>query len=648
MINRLILFFSLVGIGLTIHIWIQKERHYDHGCWGVEATQSSPDVSSGCMDSRLQEADEIFGISTVALGYSFYLFTALLAFAKTVSRKALPIINQVSAMAVGVALAISTYLLYVQAIANTYCVLCLASLALVAILCALHILDRRMVSYVPARYNEGGAEIGYSCVIAFGCGGAIVAMLLFVERIGTRRLDQGTEAQQVEAVLAQTYFKYTGARPNQKTAAAKPVARINMDEWIEKDTPFIGTLGKPTVILFLDPNCPHCKTSFANFIALAHKFKELGAFYVLSRPLWDYSILQVEALELAKSGDKYFDLWSAQFENQQKGGMDTATLRALFEKIGLDADDLPKRLVAMEGRVFTSQRKAQISGINSTPTYVIDGVRLAASLTEDNFARLIGEAGSARFGSRGEAHVLPMTAASSPFQAASFIARMQRGREFQKSGEYEAALHEFDTCFSEGSRDPSFRAIRRSFLLQDIRTLGTSYPPAISALKAMRAAAKTSVDMETGDIDAMLDFAAINRALDDEKQTMEYYSQLTQTDPSRKILAGFLFESLVAAQSYNDAALGRPFQRMLDAFEDQTGALTNPKGSEYTASGQDRAIIQAATGVEVLAGAGDVTHARELMARILSIDATPSTFSVLREHLVRAGHEELILQPSTL
>jgi hypothetical protein len=46
--------------------------------------------------------------------------------------------------------------------------------------------------------------------------------------------------------------------------------------------------------------------------------------------------------------------------------------------------------------------------------------------------------------------------------------------------------------------------------------------------------------------------------------------------------------------------------------------------------------------LEALAGAGDLAHARELLQILLKADGSQATLSVLRDHLERAGHGELL------
>ena len=53
-------------------------------------------------------------------------------------------------------------------------------------------------------------------------------------------------------------------------------------------------------------------------------------------------------------------------------------------------------------------------------------------------------------------------------------------------------------------------------------------------------------------------------------------------------------------------------------------------------------INMAAENVEVLAGAGDIESARELLRKVLATDSTPETRALLAKHLSRAGRPELL------
>jgi hypothetical protein len=49
--------------------------------------------------------------------------------------------------------------------------------------------------------------------------------------------------------------------------------------------------------------------------------------------------------------------------------------------------------------------------------------------------------------------------------------------------------------------------------------------------------------------------------------------------------------------------------------------------------------------IEVLAGAGDLGHAREMIDHLVDVDASRETQRLLEERLNRAGHPELLKEP---
>jgi hypothetical protein len=56
-----------------------------------------------------------------------------------------------------------------------------------------------------------------------------------------------------------------------------------------------------------------------------------------------------------------------------------------------------------------------------------------------------------------------------------------------------------------------------------------------------------------------------------------------------------------------------------------------------------RAVVSdAAKSIEVLAGAGDLVHAREFAGKVLAFDGSAETRELLQRHLARAGQPGLL------
>jgi hypothetical protein len=105
----------------------------------------------------------------------------------------------------------------------------------------------------------------------------------------------------------------------------------------------------------------------------------------------------------------------------------------------------------------------------------------------------------------------------------------------------------------------------------------------------------------------------------------------------------------IAARRYGDALFGRPYSSMSSSFELQTQYFVAPKAvgmPEQSAPRMKAHLVSTtATNIEILAGAGDLTHARELAARLLALDNSQATRDLLQKHLERAGQPGLLAAP---
>ena len=106
---------------------------------------------------------------------------------------------------------------------------------------------------------------------------------------------------------------------------------------------------------------------------------------------------------------------------------------------------------------------------------------------------------------------------------------------------------------------------------------------------------------------------------------------------------------LIEAKRYDDAAQARPFARMTGDFDRNVqylATVASQPNSEAIKTAHTKYIVStAAKNIEVLAGAGDLPHARELTAKLLAFDASEATKALLQTDLTRAGHAELLTPP---
>lgn len=361
MLNRLPLILAVFGMLVSLHLWIQKERDFDQGCWGI-AGAATP-VGVDCRDPDLKRVGTVAGVSTAAAGYFFYLGLALLGFGRLLGS---PVVAKRCYDVTDVALATATpytfFLIYFQAFrAKAFCPLCLVASGVLAALLLVRFLQYRRGGFQPTPDSLLLRETAYACTTAFAGMGLMIAVVLFVNRVGLRpTLGEGVPAQRRETLP------------------------IKVEDWVTADTPSLETATGPVVIAFFDPNCPHCDKSFAMMRSLAKRYKDHVRFVVFPRPLWKRSMLQVQALELARREGRYHEMWEAQFAQEKRSGLGQKEIEALFRQLSLNTDRLAERLAALEQPVQAQLEKAKRAGINSTPSIYLDGAPVGRESSSEN------------------------------------------------------------------------------------------------------------------------------------------------------------------------------------------------------------------------------------------------------------------------
>ena len=225
--------------------------------------------------------------------------------------------------------------------------------------------------------------------------------------------------------------------------------------------------------------------------------------------------------------------------------------------------------------------------------------------------------------------------------------RYKHAQDLARDGKWQEALAEMLWCFDDGmAHEGSFSGTRLSVLLTDIAKIGERYPPALAALRERRDRAQTRLMGTTGDEAAAHEFSSLNRALGETDQTLVAYDRLAPEDPRRRrlLLAG-AFTLMVEARRYPDAIAAVPYERMVPWFERESRPpnVTNEPYPDMTLKRHRRMLVgDAAKNVEVLAGAGDLAHAREFAGKVLAFDASSETRELLQKHAARAGQPGLL------
>ena len=233
----------------------------------------------------------------------------------------------------------------------------------------------------------------------------------------------------------------------------------------------------------------------------------------------------------------------------------------------------------------------------------------------------------------------------------SVDARYKRAQELARSGDTAAALKEYLWCFDEGMlRVSSYTGVRRSYVLSEIAKLGEKNPDALAALRERRDAAEKRLLASRDNFDAAADFASINRYLKEDARTLQLYDKLAPNDTRRRSLGLTVYDLLAEARRYQDALQVQPYDRMSSRFDlsiqkyPVPADVPNPeqKRKEW----RNYVAETTARDIEVLAGSGDLAHAKKLTKRLLAYDGSEETKAVLQQSLTRAGHPDLLAVPA--
>jgi len=234
--------------------------------------------------------------------------------------------------------------------------------------------------------------------------------------------------------------------------------------------------------------------------------------------------------------------------------------------------------------------------------------------------------------------------ADEPISQQSVDARYKRAKELARNGQYAEALAEFLWCYDKGMKlIASFAGVRNSYLTDSIAKLAKVYPPALVALQERRDAAERRIVADPAERDAVLDYCALNRALDENDRSLVVFDTISAGDERRSFLAYSLIDPLIEARRYSELLAAYPYSRIRSLFE----ATSDPSRLAQVVPAQidllRRTCVRLnAKQVEVLAGAGDLADAREFIGKILAFDSTYETRTLLQRHLERAGHPELL------
>jgi hypothetical protein len=176
--------------------------------------------------------------------------------------------------------------------------------------------------------------------------------------------------------------------------------------------------------------------------------------------------------------------------------------------------------------------------------------------------------------------------------------------------------------------------------------LGEREPAAKAALRERFEQARRRVLGSPDDTGILGVMASIAWVLGEEQAMVAMYDALPPHDARRRKVAIYAEPGFVAARRYRDALVGRPIATRSSSFVMPTrgygGSNSADQPQAFVETVRKHAITSAATNIEILAGAGELAHARTLAERLLAFDSSEATRTLLLQHLERAGQPGLL------
>ena len=326
------------------------------------------------------------------------------------------------------------------------------------------------------------------------------------------------------------------------------------------------------------------------------------------------------------------------FKRLTMGGLAVVALGAAG--LGVTATSTVRELAV--ARTLARQQSDDLRGrIASVEKQLVSETKRAEAVESDNaaLARAVATAEAVP-----AALAKPAAAAVTTLTREAFDARVKRAVANAQDGEAGAALAELLACWELGkTRAGGLEPVHSTALLGAWTKLGENHPAALSVLQEKMEKARQRILGSPDDTEPLKELASMARALKDEQAMVALYDAIPEGDARRTKVAIYAADGLIAARRYREVLSGRSYGSMSSSFEMNSQFNTMPGATADIAERmKSYAVTSAAKNIEVLAGAGDLTHARELAGRVLALDGSEATRALLQKHLERAGQAGLL------
>lgn len=176
-------------------------------------------------------------------------------------------------------------------------------------------------------------------------------------------------------------------------AARDPDAPVERFKVELGDAPTLGRDDAPvTIVMYSDFECPFCLEGHETMAALRHAYRDKLRFAYKPYPLPIHSNAVYAALA-ARSAQAQGKFWAFHDKLYQQQGLDPKTLARYADEVGMDVDDLRRDLadLTFAPEVTRDMRHARRMGVDSTPSFFINGRALSGAQPPAAFVEIIDE-----------------------------------------------------------------------------------------------------------------------------------------------------------------------------------------------------------------------------------------------------------------
>lgn len=224
----------------------------------------------------------------------------------------------------------------------------------------------------------------------------------------------------------------------------------------------------------------------------------------------------------------------------------------------------------------------------------------------------------------------------------AFAERAKRAMELSRAGDSDEAVRELLWCYRTAIARPGLGmgpVGQPSYFVGALARFSEGRPEVRTELLKRFEAGKWRVIAGDDDMEPLGEMGSIARALKDERLMVAVWDAIPAGDPRRQPVGSYATAGLIAEKRYVEALSGTSYGMISSQFESNSSRNSSKGAGD---PGVSYLIKTTAKNIELLAGAGDLAHARELAGRLLTYDGTEATRALLQKHLERAGQPGLL------